>query len=113
MKEKGSMIFAMASLLTLLGAPTVSAETIRLQADIPFAFVVGNKMLPAGTYIVSQPHEAHSVMLIRDRNAGRDPAIIRTNGLEKPGRSEETKLIFTRYGEKFFLHQMWTRGRAD
>ena len=113
MKKRASTILSMASLVFLLGTAAASAGSIELRADIPFDFMAGNKMLPAGTYTASHPDELHAMLLLRNQNSNRGAVIVRTNGLEAVKTSEDTKLIFKRYGDRYFLHQIWTTGRRD
>jgi hypothetical protein len=76
-----------------------------LVADIPFEFQSGSEMMPAGRYdiqqlsdhvlIVSQPNQHRSQFLI----------VIRAETLRPPARG---KLIFHRYGSRYFLYQVWS-----
>ena len=110
----------MGSLLMIVAmfAATVSAQgqslSNHLRAKIPFDFVVGNKKFPAGEYFLGNAQITSDIVL----------AISSTNGVANTltipvqiGTPTDTaKLIFHRYGDQYFLFQVWqvgaTTGRA-
>jgi len=110
MKKRASTILSMASLLILLGASAAFAGSIEIRADIPFDFVAGNKMLPAGTYNVSRP--ATGTLQIRNHKLDHGIATVLVNAMESAKTQSSTRLIFNRYGDRYFLSQVWTVGRA-
>ena len=84
--------------------------TQRMRAQIPFAFNVGDKSLPAGEYTIAvlNPASARKVLQIRSTD-GRLSAIIQTN--ERNGNApEEAKLVFNRYGDRYFFAQAQMSG---
>ena len=101
--------------MILIGAFTVSAQaqTAGAQvavADIPFAFNVGNKTLPAGKYKVTvlNPNSDRKVLQIRSAN-GRVSAMIQTNPVIGKT-SNDAKLVFQRYGDRYFFAQAQMAG---
>ena len=82
----------------------------RMHARIPFAFNVGTKSLPAGEYSIAvlNPTSDRKVLQIRSAD-GRFSAIIQTNGLNT-NTPEQTKLVFNRYGERYFFAQAQVAG---
>jgi hypothetical protein len=111
MKKQASTILAMASLVLLLGASATSAGSIELRADIPFDFMVGNKMLPAGTYTVSRP--ADNTLQIRNQKVNHGIASVLAKIMGSAKTQGLTTLIFNRYGDRYFLSQVWTKGSAN
>ncbi|HVF23365.1 MAG TPA: hypothetical protein VM941_09830 [Pyrinomonadaceae bacterium] len=79
--------------------------TQRMRARIPFAFTVGGKTLPAGQYTIAvlNPTSARKVLQIRSAD-GRSSAIIQTNELNI-NTPEQAKLVFNRYGDRYFFAQ--------
>jgi hypothetical protein len=79
--------------------------TQRMRARIPFAFNVGDKNLPAGEYTIAvlNPASDRKVLQIRSTD-GRESAIIQTNerNINTP---EQAKLVFNRYGDRYFFAQ--------
>jgi hypothetical protein len=110
-------LFATFGFMTLLAAASAFGQsTAVLQADIPFAFRVGTKILPAGHYEV-RPQVADSVLSIRCY-ACNAAAMVQTTqiGGGVADAPEKGKLVFRRYDETYFLSKVWTpeypRGRA-
>jgi hypothetical protein len=84
---------------TALGQST-QADTI---ADIPFAFTVANHTLPAGRYTVTRVGET-SVRISSPHNQG---AVVLTHALEGKTPESKGKMVFHRYGDAYFLSEVW------
>ena len=84
--------------------------TQRMRARIPFAFNVGDKSLPAGEYSIAvlNPTSDRKVLQIRSTD-GRLSAIIQTNE-RNANTPEQTKLVFNRYGDRYFFAQAQMAG---
>jgi hypothetical protein len=89
-------------------AQTISSQTIR--ANVPFAFNVGQKSLPAGIYTVSvlNPTSDRKALQIRSED-GRVSAIVQTVGVDG-SLSDNAKLVFRRYGDLHFFAQVQMAG---
>jgi hypothetical protein len=83
----------------------VFAQGQTMQVNVPFAFHNGSQRLPAGVYRVEV--ESNHVILLRGQSrsgfAITNPAI--TNNASSTG-----KVIFTRYGDQYYLSEVWPRG---
>jgi hypothetical protein len=96
-----------------LGVAAVSARAQsydHITANIPFEFTVGGKQLPAGTYTVRQlsPGTPYLFSL-----RGRDTQAIAsgfTNAIQANTTAAQTKLVFHKYGEQYFLSEVWIDG---
>jgi hypothetical protein len=92
--------------LALLISVPLSAQTIA-RATVPFDFTVGQTRMPAGTYEISPLSHA---ILIRDSKTAK--SILSLFNSEEPSRGDSTpKLVFHRYGDKYFLSQV-SRGHG-
>lgn len=113
MKKQVLKIFSMLSLVVTLAVAAVYASpaTGPLKANIPFSFSVGNETLPAGVYTI-EPQTMSSVLLIR-RNDGRAAMLTQTQGVIARREQDQTKLVFRRYGDQYFLAQIWTAGDSN
>jgi hypothetical protein len=100
MKRYTFKILALSSLLALLVGGMVYAQAEpRIIANIPFAFIAGNKTLPAGEYTI----------LIR--SADRHVAFfLNANNVEAKQTPNKTELVFNEIGDKYFLSQIWMAG---
>jgi hypothetical protein len=91
-----------------------------VKANIPFAFQVGSRVMPAGTYTFSKQGE--HVMLLSS-----DDARNRIVSMVLPQNESRTQTVgrvtFAKYGDHYFLHQIsssdseiaysWTTGKQE
>jgi len=101
------MLFAAA--LALLVTTAANAQTIRVKAEIPFDFIVNRATLPAGEYSVEAVDGKGGVLLIRGMNSDSKSLVI-ANSCRSTKAAMDTKLIFHRYGNRYFLNQVWVAG---
>lgn len=101
-------------LVTVLtaGARAQSASAQRVIATIPFAFHVGEKQLPAGKYTITitNPSSDRKILQLRNANGRSTAMILTTNALGNV--AEEAKLVFHRYGDRYFFAQARMAGDA-
>ena len=105
--KKTLMLFAAA--LALLVTTATSAQTIRVQATIPFSFVVNRATLPAGEYSVVSADDEGRVLLVSEVNSHSKNLVV-TNSCRSTKATMDTKLVFHRYGDRYFLNQIWVEG---
>jgi hypothetical protein len=102
------MVFTTLSLLAMLTATSVKAQSnLHLEVNIPFEFSVGTKVLPAGEYTVRYMAQGTLVIQSGDRHVSQVFNILSTQA--GTGR-DESSLVFTRYGDQYFLSKIWTAG---
>lgn len=95
--------------LALLATASLFAQSrTSMKVQVPFGFHVGNAMLPAGEYTVDNNVSPH-VLRVRSID-GSPTAMVLTTGLGKRSGITAARLIFNRYGDTYFLSQVWTRG---
>jgi len=103
----------MLNVLLAVAAVSTMAQTPRTKRTIiPFSFNVGEKTLPAGEYTVARYRRDSEVVWLVESRDGRDKVLVNTNPLgiyETEGRD---KLVFSRYGDRYFLSQIWTLGKT-
>ena len=81
-----------------------------MKVDIPFDFVAAQATLPAGEYRVSRNDPAQGVVrLISSKGSS---AICLTSGIQSNRPSNTAKLVFNRYGNHYFLSQVWAQGHT-
>ena len=110
MKSHAFKTITLLSLFIILAAaPAYAQSADNIVLKVPFSFVVGKKTLPAGEYTVKR---ALSTRLTLIRNAGghREYTTILTMLVPPETMTLAAKLIFHRYGDQYFLHQVWTPG---
>ena len=109
-------LFLTLCLLTVGGGVVANAQMdtdMPIQANVPFAFAVGNNKLPAGKYEIRKLDDnAPNVLELRSVN-GRSRVVFetedaQTRGGEKP--ASKTELVFDKVGDQYFLSQVWVAG---
>jgi hypothetical protein len=108
MKTHVSRILVTLSVGVALGACQLMAQDSVLHANVPFAFTAGTKSLPAGQYKVS----ADTVTgVVRVSSADyRENLLIIAIRSAAPNAAGVCKLVFHRYGDRYFLSQIWRPG---
>ena len=101
-----TMILAIAFATAVVSAQGQSANTV--VSNIPFEFIVADKTLPAGEYQVSR--SLGNALIIRTSDP--DAAVIRLTNEIQPTQDRRARLVFHRYGDRYFLAEVWT-GAGD
>ncbi|MDT4896607.1 MAG: hypothetical protein QOH25_1684 [Acidobacteriota bacterium] len=92
---------------------SAQARVKKIKADIPFDFVVGDKTLAAGQYLVGQiTTNSDAGILIRNSEGGQN-AIRLTNTVAASATKRKNVLTFRHYGNTYFLAQVWLAGSAE
>jgi hypothetical protein len=108
MKSTRSLI----SIVLLFAATTAVFAQIEsrplMKVSIPFSFSAANHTLPAGQYLVTTVTPEHTIALI---NAdGKHATIINDLPNYAGSPSANSRLVFQRYGDEYFLTQVWCKG---
>jgi hypothetical protein len=111
MKHTILKTWAMLGLLFMLAATSVHAQSATLEMNIPFDFTAGKAKLKAGTYKVERV-KANMVVFTSINGDVRIFALAPT--IIQRGRSDApAKLVFHRYGDLYFLAEVWVSRDAD
>ncbi len=119
MTGKALPLFAI--LITLIGITTVANAQQRHEitsvAYVPFEFVTGNRIFPAGTYVFEmvtgapKTTDQAGVLVVRNRERMLYAAV--ATGVIVDDDSHATpKLAFHRDGDRIFLSNVWCQGSA-
>ena len=100
-----ALVVGLASATTLVSANGQSTSVVN--ADIPFDFIVGNKTLPAGKYAVNSATNDGHALNISSRE-GNSSALVLTNDAVEMSKKRIARMVFHRYGQQYFLAQVWT-----
>jgi hypothetical protein len=99
-------VAVMVLMLTVLPVYGQMDVTSTIKMGISFGFNVGNKTLPAGEYLVSPLNEK----TIKIQNFdGHHSVVVMTNSLISGSGPQRPKLVFRKYGDRYFLSQAWLR----
>ncbi|HKS26345.1 MAG TPA: hypothetical protein VJS44_00935 [Pyrinomonadaceae bacterium] len=111
---KAATMFIGIIALALVSAIASSAQNQRsITVNIPFDFTVKGKTLPAGEYILSRGSAADRTGLVIARRDSEASAVVLTMPVESRESQSESRLVFNRYGERYFLSQVWIAGDSQ
>ena len=85
---------------------SLHAQTINMQASIPFDFQIGSTVLPSGEYSI---RHSGGVLFVKQTNGAQKSGMFLTVGEDRPvGSSAAGTLLFNRYGSTYFLSKVWS-----
>lgn len=96
----------------LFTAATLFAQTESnrlMKVNVPFAFGVEDHSLPAGEYLVLTVTPERTIRIVSAD--GKHSAIVNTLPNYAKSPSTRSRLVFHKYGNEYFLAQVWTAGQ--
>jgi hypothetical protein len=97
----GALVFV------LIAGAAQAQQTV--SATVPFAFVAGDRVYPAGEYYFSRASITNNIIQVS--NSERVIAAnILSNSCMKLKASDNTVLEFRRMGDNYFLYRIWVQG---
>ena len=89
------------------GLGTTSALSAPIEANVPFEFLVGDKLLPPADYIIETASGSEpSVLLIKEKKSG-ERTMVDTEEISKKEDPRAISLIFDKVGDKVYLMEVW------
>jgi hypothetical protein len=105
MRPQFSILIAILILFVKLAAaqvyPPVPGD---FKVTAPFDFVAEKQALPPGNYIVHWDKASNRLQICED---GVSCETVQAVAIKAPKSSAQPKMIFSRYGDKHFLRQIW------
>ena len=98
----------LAALAVLLMATAAHAQQTKLSGTVPFSFVVGDRLYPAGDYLFS---DSDDVLKITNAQQAKTEMTL-SHACETVMPSTDTKLVFDRLGDNYFLRRIWVAGSS-
>jgi hypothetical protein len=90
--------------IALVAVAAVQAQDKTVTANVPFSFYMGRSAMPQGAYKVEEL--SHGAM-VRMGSTDAINAVI-TRAIAGKKQIEPARLVFHRYGESYFLAEIWT-----
>ncbi len=108
MKRQALTVLSMTILLVMLAVGSVHADPDRqVRAEVPFDFIVGHKAYPAGTYAVEHTDPQGVFVVQIGEDDSRRTLLWSDTVPAKSIQDHSPRLIFNRYGDQYFLTQVW------
>ena|SRR5215831_12851468 len=101
MKRKALWGLTALVLALAVNVPFAVAQSAR--ATVPFDFAIAGKAMPAGTYSVSEIGDSE----IRVANSESSAVVLMHGQREERLTYQSAKLVFHKYGDKYFLAEVW------
>ena len=96
--------------LVLLASSVVAQSSPQTRVNIPFSFVVGEKTLPAGEYLIRQnKRDSDTTWVIEPKGKGASVVLLTTT-TPSQDTAEKSTFVFHRYDDVYFLTAFWTAG---
>ena len=110
--KKFFSVVAAGCLLSLLVVGTTRAQEpgTSMRVQIPFDFTVKGKTLPAGEYEVRRINDEPIGLIMRNMRDKHDNVVFETEPKIDRSITKRDELIFTRYGDSYFLSEVVTAG---
>ena len=100
-----AIIFAGASLSPASHAQDLEGAVV---VNVPFAFEYGSGHFRPGLYTIRM--ESRNILELRGEKGSRF-AMANLDENNRP--SKTTKVVFRRYGDQYFLHEVWVQGETS
>jgi hypothetical protein len=101
-----SMLVLILALALATAVASANAQSNRVVADIPFEFSVGYKTMPAGEYAVRAVNNQGNALMIQSAD-GKLAAVRLSDETERSKNNSHARLVFHRYGQRYFLAEVW------
>ena len=109
---KGTTMLLLIVSLAFITAVAANAQSRKANANVPFDFVAGSRTLPAGHYNIADSTTGREVVRISELKQG-NGVFAMTILLSSKAAPKESKLVFHRYGNRYFLAEIWTEGDRE
>jgi hypothetical protein len=115
MKKQVITIMVVAVFCATLAVSSIEAQNAgNMSVTIPFDFAVGGKTLPAGEYFLQRSSDgARVVTRIRSKDKDEGVYLPQPHPVQGTEIQAESKLVFNKYGDQYFLSQVWISGRSS
>lgn len=113
MKRQFARMFMKVGFLSVMVFAAVSASAQSLansiRVNIPFDFLLADQTLSAGDYSIGRALVDETILRLRSAD-GRSSLIRITHGVQTLSPRNKPTLVFHRYGDQYFLSQVWQAG---
>jgi hypothetical protein len=101
-----ALLLALVVLMPAFLHAQMPIKQLLFRVNVPFAFVAGGVHLPPGQYHVYHPGDPYLIVIEKDDGRARAMEYVHPSTADPS--SSNTKLVFNKYGDQYFLSQVWT-----
>src|SRR5262245_52310846 len=104
--KRVTMLMLLLTMALVTAVATANGQSQhRVNASVPFDFIVGDKTLAAADYRIDTVGEALAIC-----SASARYSVIRLANAMTPNDRKSARLVFHRYGNTYFLSEVWEGG---
>ena len=107
MRTHVRFITAVASLFVLAVSSGARADTLQSKGRVPFAFTAGERAFAPGICTVHRSDVSQGVLIVRNE---KQAVLLLTQGASSTRLQDRPRLVFRRYGKRYFLREIWFAG---
>ena len=96
--------------ITFAAAPAAADSFGSIRVDVPFDFTANHSILPAGKYTIRSAGMNSTDVIQITSEDGKTSVFLSTHSAQSAQFKDKTVVIFHRYGDQYFLHQVWAIG---
>lgn len=103
---------AILGLFFMLAVGSANAQTgSMIEVKVPFDFTAGNAKLKAGSYTVRRV--SRNTLLLRSADGKTSKMILAPMATSQIRKDTPERLVFHRYGNQYFLNEVWANRATD
>jgi len=103
-----SLVVAMT--ITFASGPAAAHSFSLMKVDVPFDFSADHSIFPAGKYTIRSAGQNFNGVIQITSEDGKASVFLTTHSAQSVQSSDDTVVIFHRYGDQYFLFQIWAAG---
>lgn len=109
---KAATILSLVVALTITSAvaPAAADSSDSIRVNVPFDFTADHSILPAGKYTIRSAGVNFNGVIRITSDDGQATVFLLTHSAQSIQSRDETVVIFHRYGDQYFLFQVWAIG---
>ena len=107
-----TMLLLVVALAFVTAVASANAQSRLARAEVPWEFNANNATLPAGQYYIADLATGGGVVKISNTKEAKS-LFAMTVPLSRNGNTEKGKLVFHRYGNRYFLAEIWVAGERE
>lgn len=105
MKKNMLTMLALVSGILMIACTSVQAQSKTTRASISFDFAAANNQMKAGEYLIQQV--GPQTILLKSADQKSQAYVMTPQGVNSVNRRPQ-RLVFRRYGNSYFLGEIWT-----
>jgi len=100
-----------AGILVLAGVQKASSQIVYpVEFTTSFPFTAGSATVPAGSYTITPDEDNPALLLLA---GGRTSVFFQTEEKDAQKAPSKTEVVFSRYGDKYVLKDIWVEGSTN